>query len=76
MSIQDQQGRGSTFHLMHTLLSYSQLEQTPGYIQTQSQFPQLCFDMLQWNHLLGQWEHHSWLEKGNKLLFNQSSDLK
>ena len=23
----------------------------------------MCFDMPRWNHLLGQWDHHSWLEE-------------
>ena len=67
MCIQEWLGLVSNFHLMHILLSYSQLEQTLCYIQTKPLLPQLCFGRDQCNHLLGKWDHHSWLEKENRL---------
>ena len=48
--MQEWQGQGSIFHLLHTLPSSSQLGQTLGYIRKISQLPQLCFDMDQWSH--------------------------
>ena len=50
MCTQDQQGQGSTSHLLCTLFSFSQLEQTLGHNWRISQLPRLCFDMGQWNH--------------------------
>ena len=48
--------------MLHTLLSYLRLDQTLGHTGTQSDLPQLCFDTDQWSHLLGLWDHHSWLD--------------
>ena len=62
MCTQEWQGQGSTSHLLYTLPSSSQLEQTLSYTRTISQLPQLCFDMVHWSHPQEQWEHYSWLE--------------
>ena len=63
------QGLGSMshlviFHLMYTLLSYSQLEQTLCYIWRVSRHHPVCLGQPQWNHCQEQEASHRWLEGG------------
>jgi len=63
MCIQEWLGLVFNFHLMHILLSYSQLGQILRYIgpyQSTAEGAEIWFGC-NTGYLLGKWDHHSWL---------------